>query len=96
MDNKILGCVNAVQYAAVIAQVDDVFKWIQLGLAILCSIVLLGYRVWKWYKEAKKDGKITSDEIKQVVNENKDAVVDIIEKTTDLVDDIKNSKDDKK
>lgn len=93
MEKYVLTGVNAVQYASVLLQVDEVFRWIQLGLAIVCSIVLLAYRVWKWYKDANVDGKITADEVKQLIDENKDTVVDIAEKAVDLVDDIKeNSK----
>ena len=66
--NMILGIVNASQYAVIPAQVDNILKWIQLGLAILCSLVLIAYRLWSWYKEAKKDGKITKDEIQKGID----------------------------
>lgn len=44
-------------------QVDDVLKWIQLGLAILTSAVSLAYAVWRWSKKAKQDGKIDASEV---------------------------------
>ena len=93
MDNYVLGAVNAVQYATILLQVDTMFRWIQLGLAIICSIVLLAYRVRKWYKDAKEDGKITGEEVKQLIDENKDVAIDIVEKTADLVEDIKETKE---
>ena len=64
-DELILGGVNVTQYAAVSVQPNWILQWVQLGLAIACSIVLLAYRLWKWWKEAKADGKITKEEIKE-------------------------------
>ena len=64
----VLGTTNVCQYAFIAIQTDWVFQWIQLALAIACSLVLLAYRLWKWYKEAKADGKITGDEIKEGIN----------------------------
>ena len=45
MDEYVLSGVNLCQYAAAFAQFDEVLKWIQLGLALICSIVLLAYRI---------------------------------------------------
>ena len=67
-ENYALGVVNVGQYASVAFQPNWIFQWIQLGLAIACSLVLLAYRLWKWWKEAKADGKITKDEIKEGLN----------------------------
>lgn len=91
MEKYVLPVANVFQYIAIGIQTEKIFAWIQLGLAILCSLVLLLYRIWKWYKEAKADGKITGDEIKQLVEENKDNVVEIVDKTVDLIDDIKDN-----
>ena len=60
MDNYVWTGINACQYLGVLVQVDTVFKWIQLGLAIICSGVLLAYRIWKWHKDASKDGEYLS------------------------------------
>ena len=76
---------NAGQYAFVALQTDWIFQWVQLGLAIACSLVLLAYRLWKWYKEAKADGKITKEEIKEGL--------DIV---SNGVDEIKDKLDNKK
>ena len=45
MDNYVWTGINACQYLGVLVQVDTVFKWIQLGLAIICSGILLAYRI---------------------------------------------------
>ena len=55
---------NAFTYILVLAQVNEHFQLVELILAILTSVVLLCYRIWTWWKEAKKDGKITKEEIK--------------------------------
>ena len=78
--NLALGGVNLAQYAGVAIQTDVVFQWIQLGLAIACSLVLLGYRLWKWYKEASKDGKIDKEEIKEGLDIISDGIDDMKDK----------------
>ena len=77
MKNYVCEAVNVGQYAAVSVQTDVVLKWVQLALAIACSVVLLAYRLWKWWKEAKKDGKITPEEIKEGVDIVKDGFDDV-------------------
>lgn len=89
MESKILLGGNVFQYLITLVQTNQVFQYIELGLAIATSIVLLVYRIWKWYKEAKKDGKITGEEIKEGVDIIKDGVDNII----DTIDEHKENKD---
>lgn len=77
MDEKITAVVNVAQYAMVAIQPDEIFRYIQLGLAILCTLVMLGYRVWSWYKAAKADKKIDKQEFEDLVNIVKDAKEEI-------------------
>ena len=66
MKNKyITEALNAMQYMAVALQDNPILQGVQLGLSILTSIVLVAYRIWKWWNEAKKDGKITKDEVEE-------------------------------
>lgn len=47
-------------------QTNEVFQMISLILTIvatLFSVVLTAVRLFHWYKEAKKDGKITKEEV---------------------------------
>ena len=83
-NNYITEVLNCFQYLATALQENPVLKWVQLGLSILTSIVLVGYRLWKWYREAKKDGKIDDKEI--------DEGLDIL---SDGLEDINKSLDDK-
>ena len=77
MDNYVWTGINACQYLGVLFQVDTVFKWIQFGLAIICSGILLAYRIWKWHKDASKDGNIDKEEIDQLVDIVKDGAEEI-------------------
>ena len=77
MDEYVLSGVNLCQYAAAFAQFDEVLRWIQLGLALICSIVLLAYRIWKWHKDASKDGKIDKEEVDKLAETIKDGAEEI-------------------
>ena len=77
MDEYVLSGVNVCQYAAAFAQFDEIFRWIQLSLALICSIVLLAYRIWKWHKDASKDGKIDKEEVDQLAETIKDGAEEI-------------------
>lgn len=72
MDEKITAVVNIGQYAAIAIQPDEIFRYIQLGLAILCTLVLFAYRIWVWYKAAKADKKIDKEEFDELINIVKD------------------------
>ena len=88
MDERVSAVVNVAQYAAIAIQPDEIFRYIQLGLAILCSLVLLAYRIWCWYKDAKKDGKVDTEEVKQLV--------DIVKDTKEEIDNhVNNNKENK-
>lgn len=64
-------------------QPDEVFRYISLGLTILSTLVAILYTIWKWWRKAKEDGKISSDEIKEL----KDDITDIIGKKGESKDD---------
>ena len=55
---------NVFTYILAFVQTNETFQMVEMILAILTSIVILAYRIWQWWKEAKKDGKITKEEIK--------------------------------
>lgn len=50
-------------------QTNEVFQYISLGMTILSTLVALVYTIWKWYRKAKADGKITEDEIDELVDD---------------------------
>lgn len=76
----VLGGVNICQYASIPIQDNPIFQWIQLILAIVASLVLIAYRLWKWWKEASKDGKIDKEEIKEGLDIISDGIDDVKDK----------------
>lgn len=49
-----------------ITQTNEVFQTVQLIFSILAFLVTIAYTVWKWYKKAKQDGKITPEEVEEL------------------------------
>lgn len=62
-------------------QSDEVFKIISLVLTCLSVALTITYRIWEWYKKAKKDGKIESEEIKNLA--------DIMQEEKEKIDNMK-------
>lgn len=48
-----------------IVQTERIFQIIMLVIGIISSIVSVLYSFYHWYMEAKADGKITKEEIKE-------------------------------
>lgn len=53
-----------------------------LVITILTGLASISFIIYKWYKEAKKDGKIDKEEIKDLI----DQVVDESKNTIDKID----------
>lgn len=71
---------NGALYILTILQTNEVFQIVELCISILLSIILIAYKIWKWYREAMKDGKITKDEIDEIVDEVGKDIEDIKKK----------------
>ena len=67
---------SATTFAAMTAQ--DITG---LVITILTGLASIAFIIYKWYKEAKKDGQITKDEIKDLIDQ-------VIEKSKDTIDKI--------
>jgi hypothetical protein len=79
--NNILGyTLNAAEAVLASVQENEIVQWIEIGLAIVMAIVNICYTITKWYKAAKKDGKITDDEIIDAVDSVKKQVDESAEK----------------
>lgn len=76
-------------------QMDEMLRYVNLSLAVLSAVVAIAFTIWKWWHEAKKDGKITANEVNDVV----DDVTDIIDETKEsigkIADDNKKKKEKK-
>ena len=68
------GC--ALEAVLTLTQTNQVFQLIQIILTILSTLVVFGFTVYKWYKKAKEDGKITKDEVEDLVDEIKENIND--------------------
>lgn len=63
-----------------ILQTDKLLQTISMILTCVSVVVSLCFTLYKWFKEAKKDGKITKDEIDEAIKTTKEHV-DKIEST---------------
>lgn len=55
-------------------QDNQIFQWISFGLTILSTLFAIAYTAWKWYRKAKEDGKITEDEVDELMDDVNDIV----------------------
>ena len=58
---------NGTQYVLTMAQTNEVFQLVELILSIATTLFILGINIYSWWKKAKKDGKITEEEVKEGV-----------------------------
>lgn len=72
-------------------QTDQLFQIIQFALATVMVLVGIAYKIWRWYKEAKADGKISEEEVKQIVKEITPDVKEAVEDVKDIVNTIKDN-----
>lgn len=70
MENKNIGAniCSAISFVLTAAQTNDIMQLIMLILSIISVIVSISFTLYKWLKEAKKDGKITQEEIDEAIN----------------------------
>ena len=50
-------------------QTDITLQIISLVLTIVATVFSIAFTIYKWYKSAKADGKITKDEIDELIDE---------------------------
>lgn len=83
MNDKILYGLNALEYASVITQANELFQLIQLILTIATTLFILIIKIISWYNKAKKDGKIDNnelDELSSILEEGKEKIKDDTQK----------------
>ena len=59
---------TAAASTATALQPNVVWQYIQMGITILAGIISIALGLRAWWKDAKKDGKITKDEIKDGID----------------------------
>lgn len=68
--DEIVGYIGSVFGGVMTAtQTNEIFQIIQAILTILGLLITIAYTIWKWYKNASKDGKITIDEVDELFDE---------------------------
>lgn len=79
MNKELVGSVvcTAVAGTSTAIQPDQVFAYIQMGLTIVATLITIILGLRAWWKDAKKDGKIDKDEIKEGLNILQEGVEDI-------------------
>lgn len=55
-------------------QTNEVFQYISLAITILSSLLAIAFTIYKWWKKANEDGKITPEEIEALGNDLKDTL----------------------
>lgn len=68
MKNGIAVCGNLFTYILTLTQQNEIFQLVSLILSILVSVLIVISKIITWYKEAKKDGKIDTEEIKECID----------------------------
>lgn len=70
MDVKEAGTIvgNGLTYVLAALQNNEVLQIIEFIFSAVLTLVILGYRIWKWVREATKDGKITDEELDELGN----------------------------
>lgn len=51
-----------------VAQVNEIMQIFQLALGVLATIISIAFSLYKWWKKAKADGKITDEEINEAID----------------------------
>lgn len=50
-------------------QANEVLQIVQAILTVIGLLITIAYTIWKWYKKAKADGKITEDEVDELMDD---------------------------
>lgn len=61
-----------VQSVFTVIQSDEVLRWISFAITLVSFIITLSCNIYKWWRNSKKDGKISVDEVDELVDIVKD------------------------
>ena len=71
-DNPLNYGMNILGFAFTAIQTDRLLSYISLALTIVATIISIAFTIFKWYNKAKEDGKITKDEVQDLIDELSD------------------------
>lgn len=63
-------------------QTDQILQYISIAITIISTLFSIAFTIYRWHKNATKDGKVTSDEIEDLGNQ----IGDILNKKGDKKD----------
>lgn len=69
MKTRIDFMTEAVASIATVLQTDEYLRVISFALTCISVTLSLAFTVYKWYKSSKADGRITTDELDELVDE---------------------------
>ena len=83
MNKEVVGgmCGTALSAVGTGLQTSEVLQIISLVLTIIGSLITIAMAIINWWKKAKADGKITSDEIQKGIEIIQDGLDDLKDKT---------------
>ena len=83
MNKEVVGgmCGTALSAVGTGLQTSEVLQIISLVLTIIGSLITITMAIINWWKKAKADGKITSDEIQEGIEIIQNGVNDLKDKT---------------
>ena len=70
---------NGIMYILTATQTKEFFQIVSLVLSVVISVLIIAEKIISWYKDAKKDGKITKNEIEDLGNNIKENIEDIVD-----------------
>lgn len=88
--------INIPSILAITAPVEDILKIVALCLSVCVSLIILIRKIYEWYKDAKKDGKITKEEFKNLKEIAEEGSKELADEIVEIVETIEESKGDKK
>lgn len=83
MNKEVVGgmCGTALSAVGTGLQTSEVLQIISLVLTIIGSLITIAMAIINWWKKAKADGRITSDEIQEGIEIIQDGLDDLKDKT---------------
>lgn len=57
-----------------VTQTNDTMQTVNMVITIVVGVVTLAYTIYKWYKKAKADNKITKEEIEELIDDVKEDI----------------------
>ena len=77
MDEIVSGGLISLSAAFTALQTNEVFQTVSLVVTILSGIVSIVFIIWRWWKQAKKDGKVDGEDIGQLLDDLSEGLKDI-------------------